>query len=468
MSDITLTSAQPPIQVPQSELFGSTPAEGLCVSSDFEDFFENGTVPLHLVGPDGGILRANKAELDLLGYTAEEYIGQHIAKFHVDRPVIDDILARLTRGEKLECYPARLRAKDGSIKRVEISSSVQFRDGKFINTRCFSVDVTALRRAEDALREKERTLRQILDALPAAVYTTDRDGSVTYFNPAAEKLAGRTPSLGADQWCVTWRLRDPKGEPLPHEECPMAIALREKREVRGLWAYAERPDGSIVPFAPYPTPLFDDRNELTGAVNMLVDITDQKQREEQIEFVMHELSHRSKNLLTVVHSIALRTIKNSASLADFEGKFIARLQSMARTHDLLVANEWQGADIREIVEAELKSFGETIVPRRVTLRGDKIMLGASAAQNVNLAIHELTTNAFKHGVLAGEEGRIRVEWSRNGSGEVELAWSEQSAKGARPPERIGFGTQILQALFNTPRLDYSPQGFRFTGSLKAR
>jgi PAS domain S-box-containing protein len=435
--------------------------------TDLEDFFENGAVALHLVGADGIILRANKAEFDMLGYRADEYIGRHIAEFHVDQEAICDILARLTRGEKIDRYPSKLRAKDGSIRDVEITSSVQFRNGKFINTRCFTVDVTELRRAERALREKERQLQQVLDALPAAVYTTDRNGHISYFNPAAEKLAGHKPTLGGDQWCVTYRLRDPKGQPLPHDECPMAIALREQREVRGLWAYAERPDGSIVPFAAYPTPLYDEHNEMTGAVNMLVDISEQRQREDQIKFVMHELSHRSKNLLAVVHSIALRTIKNAHSLEDFEVKFLARLQSMARTHDLLVANDWRGADIREIVEGELKAFDETLVSKRITLSGEKITLAPSAAQNINLAIHELATNAHKHGVLSGEDGTIAIEWVR-ADDKVILSWSENGRKAVKPPERTGFGTQILQALFEGAQFEFSPQGLRFSGSLHVR
>src|SRR3954468_21097700 len=100
---------------------------------DLEDFFENGTVALHWVASDGSILRVNQAELDLLGYSRQEYIGHHIAEFHADQPVIEDILARLSRGEKLDKYEARLRAKDGSIKHVLISSNVNFQDGQSIN-----------------------------------------------------------------------------------------------------------------------------------------------------------------------------------------------------------------------------------------------------------------------------------------------------------------------------------------------
>lgn len=132
------------------------------------------------------------------------------------------------------------------------------------------------------LPDSERRLREILDALPAAIYTTDADGRVTMFNEAAATFSGRRPQLGTDTWCVTWKLYQPDGTPLPHDQCPMARALKERRPVRGLEGIAERPDGTRVRFIPYPTPLYDSAGAMVGAVNMLVDITDQKQAEETI------------------------------------------------------------------------------------------------------------------------------------------------------------------------------------------
>lgn len=133
--------------------------------------------------------------------------------------------------------------------------------------------------ATDAVRKGGTELRDVLDALPAPIYTTDADGWVTFFNRACIDFAGRTPALGEDRWCVTWKLFSEAGAPLPHEDCPMAVAIREKREIRGVVALAERPDGTRVMFTPYPTPLFDEQGAFVGAINMLIDVTDRRQAE---------------------------------------------------------------------------------------------------------------------------------------------------------------------------------------------
>jgi PAS domain S-box-containing protein len=125
----------------------------------------------------------------------------------------------------------------------------------------------------------DRQWRELLDALPAAIYTTDASGRITFFNRAAVEFSGRTPELGSDQWCVTWRLYWPDGRPMAHDECPMARALKEDRPIRGGGAIAERPDGTRVSFMAYPTPLHDDSGQLIGAVNMLADLTASKEIE---------------------------------------------------------------------------------------------------------------------------------------------------------------------------------------------
>jgi PAS domain S-box-containing protein len=119
----------------------------------------------------------------------------------------------------------------------------------------------------------------MLDALPTAIYATDAQGRLTYFNPACIQLSGRTPILGTDHWCVTWKLYHPDGKPMPHEDCPMAVAIKEGRPIRGAEAIAERPDGTRIWFMPFPTPLRDDHGKVIGGINMLVDITQRKQSE---------------------------------------------------------------------------------------------------------------------------------------------------------------------------------------------
>jgi PAS domain-containing protein len=133
--------------------------------------------------------------------------------------------------------------------------------------------------ATAAVQSGQDALASALDRLPAAIYVTDPDGLITYYNPACIEFAGRVPTVGSDRWCVTWKLYTEDGAFLPHDQCPMAVAILEKRPVRGVTAVAERPDGSRVNFMPYPTPIFDTRGKLLGAVNILVDVTGSRQAE---------------------------------------------------------------------------------------------------------------------------------------------------------------------------------------------
>jgi PAS domain S-box-containing protein len=120
---------------------------------------------------------------------------------------------------------------------------------------------------------------EILEALPVAVYITDAEGRITFYNQAAADLWGHRPKLGTDFWCGSWRLYWPDGAPMAHHECPMATAIKEGRPIRDIEAVLERPDGARVPFRPYPTPLKDESGRVIGAINLLIDATDLKQAE---------------------------------------------------------------------------------------------------------------------------------------------------------------------------------------------
>jgi PAS domain S-box-containing protein len=137
-----------------------------------------------------------------------------------------------------------------------------------------------LRRAVTILHAADSSLLSLLDEIPAPIYVTDSAGYLTYFNPFCVRLAGREPAIGKDRWCVTWKLYTDSGEPLPHDQCPMADAIRGRHAVRGLTAVAERPDGTRVRFMPFPTPLFAADGTFEGAINMLIDITEKAQADD--------------------------------------------------------------------------------------------------------------------------------------------------------------------------------------------
>jgi PAS domain S-box-containing protein len=541
-------------------------------TTDLEDFFENSAVALHIVSCQGIILRANKAELALLGYKADEYIGRHIAEFHADAPAIGEILHRLTCGEKLDRFPARLRAKDGSIKHVLITSNSRMEDGAFVNTRCFTTDVTSLCEAEAARRESEERLaatyqaapvgisetdadgrllrvndalctlldqtreellgttffdytyaadreedirlyalqvrgeldrysirkrarkangdtlyldvqsssvrnpsggfrhgvrvvqdvtrakimedriraseghlRDLLEALPAAVYTTDAEGKITFYNKAAIEMAGCTPAVG-DKWCVTWRLYRTDGTPLPHDECPMAIAIKENRPVRGEEAIAERPDGSRVPFVPYPTPLHDAEGTLIGAINMLVDITERKQADNRQRTLIGELNHRVKNTLATVQSLAFQTARHAQDLPDFVRRFEARLLALARAHDLLTKRHWESAPLGalalDVLAPLMGGVGE-----RMQIDGPHVSLNPRAALSITMALNELATNSVKHGALVSPEGSVALGWVVRHEPDraiLQVDWQEKGGAVVVPPARRGFGMRLIQ------------------------
>jgi len=153
--------------------------------------------------------------------------------------------------------------------------------------------------------ESESGVRELLHALPAAVYTTDAEGRITFYNEAAAALWGTRPTLNSDKWCGSWRMYWPDGTPLPHDQCPMAIALKENRSFKGMGqeAVAERPDGTRVPFMAFPSPLRDSKGAVVGAVNMFFDISERKRAEEASRRTEQEFRDFVENASVAMHWI---------------------------------------------------------------------------------------------------------------------------------------------------------------------
>jgi PAS domain S-box-containing protein len=305
---------------------------------------------------------------------------------------------------------------------------------------------------------REKQFRDLLEALPAAIYTTDANGYITFFNQTCIAFAGRKPKIG-DMWCVTWKLYHPDGRPLPHEECPMAVALKENRPIRDVEAIAERPDGSRISFLPYPTPLRDDSGRLVGAVNMLVDITSRKHAEERMMLLTREVDHRANNLLAVIQ--AMLRLTKAATVDEFQTAFQGRLRALANVQRLFSVSRWTGASIRTIIEEELRPYAAAD-GKRIGLAGDDLRLTSALAQAIAVAIHELATNAAKYGALSAAPGRIDVQWQRNDSNTLWLLWRESDGPKVAEPQRRGFGVgaidRLVQTLGGTVRREWQPGG----------
>jgi len=321
-------------------------------------------------------------------------------------------------------------------------------------------------RSQATLRERERRFRELLGALPAAVYTTDAAGRITYYNDAAALLWGHRPRLGTSEWCGSWKLYWPDGTPLPHDQCPMAVALKENRAVRGTEAVAERPDGTRVPFIPYPTPIHDETGKLIGAVNMLVDITDRKRAEDQQALLVRELHHRVKNTLATVQAIMGSTARTVNNIEDFKTALFGRIQSLSKTH-LLLADEQRAVKFEDILRSELDAFDDGS-KERIVLNGPEVPLTSQIAVSLGMAIHELTTNAAKYGALSVFGGKVEVTWSVTIDATrrtLAFAWVESGGPPVAQPLKPGFASRLLSFVLPgqiqaKSEIDYAPNGIR--------
>ncbi|WP_447599396.1 PAS domain S-box protein [Nitrospira sp. Nam80] len=239
-----------------------------------------------LMDTQGNVTFWNKGAERSFGYTAEEMIGRPVARIVPER-----FREAHQRGVKRVAAAGRLTMqasmfeliglrKDGTEFPLEFSLSAWTAKSRLFITG-ITRDITERKRAEAALRESERRYRQLIESLPAAVYTCDAEGRITLFNQAAAALWGRKPELGKDRWCGSMRIYGLDGTPMPIDQCPMAIAMRERRPIRDIEILIERPDGTKRNVLPHPDPIMDASGSVIGSVNMLLDLTERKRAEEE-------------------------------------------------------------------------------------------------------------------------------------------------------------------------------------------
>jgi PAS domain S-box-containing protein len=254
-----------------------SPTVAEVVDRELKACLDHAAEGLHFVGPDGTILWANQTELDLLGYSREEYIGHNITEFHVDPPVIEDILARLTRGETLLNYEARLRRKDRSIRFVQINSNVLWRDDEFLHTRCFTRDITD-RKAADELA---RRLADVVEHSEDAVISQDLDGRITSWNPAAERLYGHAAAEAIGQ---SIRLIIPAER--EHEERDVVLRVRNGERVPTFETLRQHKTGALIDIALTVSPIRGRDGRVVGASKTARNIEARKRLEARDRFLV--------------------------------------------------------------------------------------------------------------------------------------------------------------------------------------
>jgi PAS domain S-box-containing protein len=319
----------------------------------------------------------------------------------------------LRTGEAVHGREAVVERPDGSrvFAMVHIDP-IKDADGKLVGAiNCFH-DTTELHKAREQINEGGAIIRQIFDALPAAIYTTDAHGKLTFFNRAAAEIAVNPPEIGKRNWHESWQLYAPGGKLLDTEECPMGIALREGRPINGIEVLVKKPDGEMVPYLPFPTPVHDLSGKLAGAVNMLVDISERKDSESKQKMLLAELNHRVKNNMQMLHAL-LRSAQRETSDPQAQillSEAAQRVGAMATAQQVLY-------DSSSAVSFEIEDFMQSVIataqamyPQEARITRDTALgvLPNDSAMPIALILNELMTNAIKYGRKDGQPVDIRI------------------------------------------------------------
>ena len=418
---------------------------------------------------DGTILSWNPAAERLFGWSAAEAIGQHARLLAPVERIAEqaDILRRIAEGHTFSFESVRL-AKDRQAIDVSIAKApVKDAKGDILSVSAVLRDIRdrvrsgqqleiARKEAERRAREAEQS-KQLLETLlanvPAGITIAGGPPDFPIIAQSEHGIAVMQGSkLGWAQPGPSPTLKYLKMDartPYADEELPLYRATRLGKATHSFATIIERIDGSRITALYDAAPLIDASGGIAGAVSCSLDITERQRSEDQRAFLIRELTHRTKNLLAVILAMLRQSIRSGGTLADFEQKFTTRLQGLAKSHDMLVAQNFEGASIRDLVRSQLGHFAE-FIGGRIALSGADVSLKAEAAQNIGLALHELSTNAAKYGALSQDGGRVAIEWSLDGDDAAKrmfrIAWLEQGGPGVQPPTRRGFGQIVMERL----------------------
>jgi PAS domain S-box-containing protein len=248
-------------------------------------------------------------------------------------------------------------------------------------------------RSDDARRRAEhasRLLASIVESSDDAVVSKDLNGIVTSWNQAAERTFGYTEGEMIGRPIATLIPDDRK-----NEEVLILERIRRGERVDHYETVRQRKDGSLIDVSLTISPVKDASGKVAGASNIVRDITERKEAQARQDLLTHEIQHRTKNLFAVVQAVVSRSFAGKKTVDEAQSAVLSRLGSLAQTHLLLMDQQWEGAELADIVNSEMKAYAE-----RVLAHGPSLVLSAKAAQNFALAIHELATNAAKYGSLS--------------------------------------------------------------------
>ena len=315
---------------------------------ELTDFIENAAVALHWVGEDGTILWANKAELQLLGYAREEFVGHNIAEFHVDQEVISDILRRLKKNEELHGVEARMRCKDGGVKYVSLNSSVYRDDERFLHTRCVTLDLTEQKRAN----EMQERLSAIVENSDDAIISKDLNGIIRSWNRGAERIFGYTPEEIIGRHISTLAV------PERIDEIPDILShLARGERVDHYETKRQTKDGKVLTISLTVSPVRDSAGVITGASKIARDITERENQNRALEQANVILRQANADLQQFAYS-ASHDLQEPLRMVSTYSELLKREfgSQLGPTADEYIGYAVQGAQRMEQLLADLRAY----------------------------------------------------------------------------------------------------------------
>jgi PAS domain S-box-containing protein len=320
-------------------------------------------------------------------------------------------------------------------------------------------DVTDRVTGESELAEREAEFHALADNMSQLAWMTDEKGLAYWFNKRWLDYTGTNP---ADMTGWGWRAA------IHPEHADKVLAKIKMNFMSGEpWEDTfpvRSKDGDYRWFLSRALPIRDTDGRIIRWFGTNTDITERLKADEQRGLLIHELNHRVKNTLATVQSLAMQTMRNTERSADARELFESRLTALSRAHDVLTVESWEGAELRQVASRALEPFASK--DGRVSIDGPNVWLTPKQALALSMTLHELATNATKYGALSNDAGTVQVSWvvaTLDGSGELELTWTEQGGPPVSPPTRKGFGTRLIQRnlahdLGGDATIDYRPQG----------